>query len=109
MIRFAFYFRFGSSQLSANLNFCSRLGHTESTRSQSQSGYGSTGQRLGQSQIRVLSTFSQRPVNSQDPLIHVLGTTLRNHVKLALHRNFKVALSKLWNGWNRRTHGNSST
>ncbi|KAM0035014.1 hypothetical protein Hdeb2414_s0015g00441531 [Helianthus debilis subsp. tardiflorus] len=41
--------------------------------------------------------------------MHVLGTTLRNHTKLALHRNVKVEFSKLWNGWNRRTHGNSST
>ncbi|KAF5817301.1 hypothetical protein HanXRQr2_Chr02g0051451 [Helianthus annuus] len=38
-----------------------------------------------------------------------LETTSRNHAKLALHRNVQVAFSKLWNGWNRRTHGNTST
>ncbi|KAJ0930266.1 hypothetical protein HanPSC8_Chr04g0147371 [Helianthus annuus] len=41
--------------------------------------------------------------------MHVLGTTSQKHTKLALHRNVKVAFLRLWNGWNRRTHGNSST
>ncbi|KAJ0644674.1 hypothetical protein HanOQP8_Chr16g0614981 [Helianthus annuus] len=58
-----------------------------------------------------LDQHGQRLVNTRrDALANSrLGTTLRNHAKLALHRNVKVALSKLWNGWNRRTHGNSVT
>uniref|UniRef100_A0A251S263 Uncharacterized protein n=1 Tax=Helianthus annuus TaxID=4232 RepID=A0A251S263_HELAN len=40
---------------------------------------------------------------------HVLGTALRKHARLALHRNVNVTFFKLWNGWNRRTHEISST
>ncbi|KAJ0493570.1 hypothetical protein HanIR_Chr12g0587651 [Helianthus annuus] len=35
--------------------------------------------------------------------------TTESHFKLALHRNIQVAFLKLRNGWNRGTHGNSST
>ncbi|KAM0061771.1 hypothetical protein Hdeb2414_s0004g00140021 [Helianthus debilis subsp. tardiflorus] len=40
---------------------------------------------------------------------HSWNDTTTSHAKLALHKNVKVAFSKLWNGWNRMTHGNSST
>uniref|UniRef100_A0A251S6Q8 Uncharacterized protein n=1 Tax=Helianthus annuus TaxID=4232 RepID=A0A251S6Q8_HELAN len=53
------------------------------------------------------STLGSKAVNS-GPRAHILGMISWNHVKLALHRNVKVTLSKLRNGWNRRTHGISS-
>ncbi|KAJ0551077.1 hypothetical protein HanHA300_Chr07g0253051 [Helianthus annuus] len=54
---------------------------------------------------------------TRDPVRHscTLATsrfsndTTTSHFKLALHRNIQVVFSKTWNGWNRRTHGNSST
>uniref|UniRef100_A0A251T2H2 Uncharacterized protein n=1 Tax=Helianthus annuus TaxID=4232 RepID=A0A251T2H2_HELAN len=73
--------------------------------------------QLGQTWSTQFS-FGQRPVNS-GPGKECHRCTLTNsrfwndttesHFKLALHRNIQVAFLKLRNGWNRGTHGNSST
>uniref|UniRef100_A0A251UZS5 Uncharacterized protein n=1 Tax=Helianthus annuus TaxID=4232 RepID=A0A251UZS5_HELAN len=82
--------------------------------SKSRSNSFNCGQRVNASQQKSGSSVGQLQstevkLSQHKTRVHILGMILRNHARLALHRNIKIAFSKLWNGWNRRTHGNSST
>ncbi|KAJ0453365.1 hypothetical protein HanIR_Chr15g0728591 [Helianthus annuus] len=66
------------------------------------------GQEVNKSQLVKDGQLKKRNVVECTLASHVLETTSRSRIKLALHKKIQVKFSKLWNGWNKRTHGNSS-
>ncbi|KAJ0646950.1 hypothetical protein HanLR1_Chr15g0556691 [Helianthus annuus] len=66
------------------------------------------GQEVNKSQLVKDGQLKKRNVVECTLASHVLETTSRSRIKLALHKKIQVTFSKLWNGWNKRTHGNSS-